>query len=96
MLVRRARRLTPAVCRHSIPLGGLFVSTMLRKVFANLAGPLLELSKDPNFVFNRSHYFLALQRRAALGDDEHPLTDFLKTFSGQRRKVRRHTACRSS
>ena len=28
---------------------------MLRKVFANLAGPLLELSKYPDFVVNQDH-----------------------------------------
>jgi len=45
---------------------------MLRKVFANLAGPLLELSKGPDFVFNRSHHFgfEHCRRIATLGDDK--------------------------
>jgi len=56
----------------------------LRAKFANLAKPMLELSKCPDFVVNRGHYF----GTSYLGDDETPLTDddkraliaFLKTF----------------
>jgi hypothetical protein len=47
-----------------------------RQVFANLAQPLFELSKCPDYVVNRGHYF-----GARLGDaDKRALIAFLKTF----------------
>jgi cytochrome c2 len=53
------------------------------RVFANLVDPLLELSKCPDFVVNRGHYFGTdrLKEEPALGDDDkRALIEFLKTF----------------
>ena len=54
----------------------------LRKVFSNLAEPMLELSKCPDFVVNRGHYFgTGLADEAALSnDDKRALIEFIKTF----------------
>ena len=68
----------------------------LREKFANLKGPMLQLSKCPDFVVNRGHYFGTAQfnRQDELSDDEkafgrepelsdddkHALIAFLKTF----------------
>jgi len=55
-----------------------------RQVFANLADPLIEMSKCPDFVVNRGHYFgtsLDKTGEAPLSDsDKHALIEFLKTF----------------
>ncbi|MGA7414795.1 MAG: hypothetical protein WBW33_30275 [Bryobacteraceae bacterium] len=54
-----------------------------RKVLANLADPLLELSKCPDFVINRGHYFGTsyYKDEPALSDaDKQALIAFLKTF----------------
>ncbi|MFI5339052.1 MAG: hypothetical protein ACHQ7N_04350 [Candidatus Methylomirabilales bacterium] len=54
-----------------------------RKVFANLVEPLLELSKCPDFVVNRGHYFGTdyFKEEPGLGDDDkRALIEFLKTF----------------
>jgi hypothetical protein len=54
-----------------------------RRVFANLAEPLLALSKCPDFVVNRGHYFgTALARdEPGLSDaDKRALIEFLKTM----------------
>jgi hypothetical protein len=55
-----------------------------RQVFANLADPLVGLSKCPDFVVNRGHYFgtkLDKTGEAPLNDsDKHALIEFLKTF----------------
>jgi hypothetical protein len=54
-----------------------------RKVFANLVGPLLSLSKCPDFVVNRGHYFGTdrFKEEPGLGDqDKRALIEFLKTF----------------
>lgn len=53
------------------------------KVFANLAQPMLELSKCPDFVVNRGHYFgtAQLAEEPALSDnDKRALIEFIKTF----------------
>ncbi len=56
----------------------------LLKVFANLAQPLLDLNKCPDFVVNRGHYFgtsMAGGGDAALSDDDkRALIEFIKTF----------------
>ena len=68
----------------------------LRKHFANLREPMLELSKCPDFVVNRGHYFgtaqfnrqdgLSADERAfgrepeLSDDDKRALIAFLKTF----------------
>jgi hypothetical protein len=55
----------------------------LRAKFANLREPLLELSKCPDFVVNRGHYFGTAQqdREPPLSDDDkRALIEFLKTF----------------
>ena len=55
----------------------------LRKVFSNLAEPMLELSKCPDFVVNRGHYFGTgqVEGETALSDeDKRALIEFIKTF----------------
>jgi hypothetical protein len=54
-----------------------------RKVFANLADPLFELSKCPDYVVNRGHYFGTdyFKQEPGLSDyDKRALIEFLKTF----------------
>jgi hypothetical protein len=54
-----------------------------RKVFANLVDPLLEVSKCPDFVVNRGHYFGTsyLKEEPPLSDDDkHALIEYIKTF----------------
>lgn len=54
-----------------------------RKVLANLVDPLLSLSKCPDYVVNRGHYFGTDQfdEEPGLGDDDkRALIEFLKTF----------------
>ena len=46
------------------------------EVFGNLIDPLLELSKCPDYVVNRGHYFGA----DLSDDDKWALIEFLKTF----------------
>jgi hypothetical protein len=53
------------------------------KVFMNLAGPLMELSKCPDFIVNRGHYFGTdrLKEEPGLSDeDKRALIEFVKTF----------------
>jgi hypothetical protein len=55
----------------------------LRAKFANLAGPMLALSKCPDFVVNRGHYFgtSKFAEEPPLSDsDKQALIAFLKTF----------------
>lgn len=54
-----------------------------RQVFGNLRGQLLALSKCPDFVVNRGHYFGTsyFKEEPALSDeDKRALIEFLKTF----------------
>ncbi len=54
-----------------------------RKVFANLVDPLLELSKCPDYVVNRGHYFgtsYFAEEPALSDDDKLALIEYLKTF----------------
>jgi hypothetical protein len=54
-----------------------------RKVFTNLVEPMLELSKCPDFVVNRGHYFgtdLFKEEPGLSDDDKRALIEFLKTF----------------
>jgi len=54
-----------------------------RQVFGNLVEPLLELSKCPDFVVNRGHYFgtdFFKEEPGLSDDDKRALIDFLKTF----------------
>jgi hypothetical protein len=54
-----------------------------RKVLANLVEPLMELSKCPDYVVNRGHYFgtSLLMEEPGLSDQEkRVLIEFLKTF----------------
>ena len=53
------------------------------KVFANLVDPLLELSKCPDFVVNRGHYFgtsYFKEEPALSDDDKRALIEYIKTF----------------
>jgi hypothetical protein len=55
-----------------------------RKVFANLVDPLLELSKCPDLIVNRGHYFgtekFAGGEAGLSDDDKHALIAFLTRF----------------
>jgi hypothetical protein len=54
-----------------------------RRVFANLVKPLMSLSKCPDYIVNRGHYFgtSMLKEEPGLSDDEkHALIEFLKTL----------------
>jgi len=54
-----------------------------RKGFANLVQPLLDVSKCPDFVVNRGHYFGTdySKKTPGLGDeDKLALIEFMKTF----------------
>jgi hypothetical protein len=54
-----------------------------RKVLANLSGPLIELSKCPDYVVNRGHYFGTSYAKGEPGlsdPDKRALIEFLKTF----------------
>jgi hypothetical protein len=54
-----------------------------RKVFENLVGPLLELSKCPDFVVNRGHYFgtsMFPEEPGLSDDDKRALIEYIKTF----------------
>ena len=54
-----------------------------RKVFANLVDPLLEVSKCPDFIVNRGHYFGTSSFKEEPGlsdDDKNALIEYIKTF----------------
>ncbi|MEA2693296.1 MAG: hypothetical protein QOJ16_2683, partial [Acidobacteriota bacterium] len=54
-----------------------------RQAFAPLAKPLLDLSKCPDFVVNRGHYFgtsYAKEEPALSDADKRALIEFLKTL----------------
>lgn len=54
-----------------------------RKVFANLIGPLMEVSKCPDYIVNRGHYFGTsfFREETPLNDqDKRALIEFLITF----------------
>ena len=63
-----------------------------QQVFANLVEPLLELSKCPDFVANRGHYFgtsYFKEEPPLTDDDKRALIAFLRTFYAP---VRRRTS----
>jgi hypothetical protein len=54
-----------------------------KKVLANLVGPMMDLSKCPDYVVNRGHYFgtSAFAEEPGLSDnDKRALIEFIKTF----------------
>jgi hypothetical protein len=54
-----------------------------RKVFMNVVDPMLELSKCPDFIINRGHYFgtsYFYQEPGLSDDDKTALIEYLKTF----------------
>lgn len=53
-----------------------------RKIFSNLVQPLMEVSKCPDYIVNRGHYFGAgFDGEPALSDDDkRALIEYLKTF----------------
>jgi hypothetical protein len=66
---------------EALPAGA--TDDQARAVFKNLAGPLLGLSKCPDFVVNRGHYFGTdrFKEEPGLSDaDKRALIEFLKTF----------------
>ena len=65
----------------ALPVGA--TDEQASKVFANLVGPMLELSKCPDFVVNRGHYFGTdlFKEEPGLSDaDKRALIEFLKTL----------------
>jgi hypothetical protein len=55
----------------------------VKKVFANVVQPLLDVNKCPDFVVNRGHYFgtdYSLKRVGLSDDDKRALIEFIKTF----------------
>ena len=65
----------------SLPAGA--TDEEAKRVFANLVEPLLELSKCPDFVVNRGHYFgtSMFQEEPGLSDaDKRALIEYIKTF----------------
>ena len=54
-----------------------------KKVFANLVDPLLAVSKCPDFVVNRGHYFgtsYFSEEPPLSDDDKRALIEYIKTF----------------
>jgi hypothetical protein len=54
-----------------------------RRVFANVVSPLMELSKCPDFVVNRGHYFgtsYFAEEPALSDEDKRALIEYVKTF----------------
>ena len=54
-----------------------------KKAFSNLVEPLLELSKCPDFVVNRGHYFgtsMFAEEPGLSDDDKRSLIEYIKTF----------------
>jgi hypothetical protein len=54
-----------------------------RQKFANLREPLLKLSKCPDFVVNRGHYFgtdMFKEEPGLSDEDKRALIEFIKTF----------------
>ncbi len=54
-----------------------------RKVFVNLVQPLMDLSKCPDYIVNRGHYFgtsLLKEEPGLSDDDKRALIEFLKTL----------------
>ena len=54
-----------------------------RKVLSNLAEPLMDLSKCPDYIVNRGHYFGTDRFGAEPGlsdTDKRALIEFVKTF----------------
>ena len=54
-----------------------------KKAFANLVEPLLELSKCPDFIVNRGHYFgtnMFPEEPGLSDDDKRALIEYVKTF----------------
>jgi len=80
---RRIVDLLLKVTRDLKALGPHASEDRARQVFANLAKPLLALSKCPDFVVNRGHYFgtsLFKEEPGLSDDDKRALIEFLKTF----------------
>lgn len=64
------------IVRDLKALGPEATDAQARQVFANLSEPLFALSKCPDYVVNRGHYF-----GTRLDDgDKRALVAFLKTF----------------
>ena len=66
-----------------ITLPATATDEQLREKFANLAPTMLKLSKCPDFVVNRGHYFgtsLSPDGSALSDDDRRALIEYMKTF----------------
>ena len=67
----------------AIPQDARDKDAQARRVFANIVDPMLELSKCPDFIINRGHYFGTSYFKEEPGlsdDDKYALIEFLKTF----------------
>jgi hypothetical protein len=54
-----------------------------KKVLANLVEPMLQLSKCPDYVVNRGHYFgtsMFAEEPGLTDDDKRALIEYIKTF----------------
>jgi hypothetical protein len=66
-----------------IALGDNPTDEAAAKVFANLVGPMMEVSKCPDYIVNRGHYFgtnLFKEEPGLSDQDKRALIEFLKTF----------------
>ena len=85
-IIAQGVQLTKLLVRLQIDLATLpdnATDEQLRAKFANLAGPMMALSKCPDFVVNRGHYFGTARGSdgSGLSDaDKQALIAFLKTF----------------
>jgi hypothetical protein len=80
---RRVLELALKIKRDLKALGANPSDDDARKVFSNLVGPLMSLSKCPDYVVNRGHYFGTsyFKEEPGLSDeDKRALIEFLKTF----------------
>ncbi len=86
VIAEHVGRVLTVLLRLKYDLGSLpadATDQQLRARFANLIGPLLSLSKCPDFIVNRGHYFgtgLFSQEPALSDADKLALIEFLKTF----------------
>ncbi len=80
---KRLLELLLKIKRDLIALPPNATDEQARKIFGNLRQPLLELSKCPDFVVNRGHYFGTdrFKEEPGLSDaDKRALIELLKTF----------------
>jgi hypothetical protein len=80
---RKVLELLIRVKKDLLALGDNPSDDEARRVLTNLVSPLMDLSKCPDYVVNRGHYFGTkfFKEEPELSDrDKHALIEFLKTF----------------